>query len=376
MLSPSRLAHITNLMLWDIEFDDDCMALFVSGFSIQQPCHIEKLNFSNNRIGPRGAESLARLLHTKNSSVKCLNLYRNCLGDDGTYWLSTVLSNLDALNLDHNSVGDRGLQFINVKLKNSSIQSLSLCYNNITSISASALISITKTLTSIFLTSNSIDPSFLIRLKQKIQRLSSTWALGHLALSYNYISQRDIDQLSLPATIKNSRLCSLTLDHHIQTKQGELPSYPESIVNPLHRVSNELIQKATELNPYQLSVYPPLEKLVILTTTINNHLAKQTILYLHEVMICGAQFHHRLIAPILIPCEMRAVIQSKHFCKVFWVKLVHDLPHNHPYIQSLKQIMFLLRECHRECGFSKEQEICFFNSFRFHPVNILKPIEL
>ena len=111
---------------------------------------LTSLDLSRNCIGDSGATSLSQAL-TANSSLTSLDLIGNGIGDSGATSLSQALtanSSLTGLGLRRNCIGDRGATSLSQALtanSSSSLTSLNLIDNRISSVGVLALFEINKT---------------------------------------------------------------------------------------------------------------------------------------------------------------------------------------------------------------------------------------
>jgi Ran GTPase-activating protein (RanGAP) involved in mRNA processing and transport len=95
---------------------------------------LKKLNLYRNCLGPVGARSLAAALHI-NATLKSLDIRMNSIGHEGARSLAAALRNnatLTSLNLDGNDIGAQGARSLAATLANNvTLTSLDLWGNNI-----------------------------------------------------------------------------------------------------------------------------------------------------------------------------------------------------------------------------------------------------
>ncbi len=373
-LSPEKLSSVSSLRLSDIEFDDECMVQFAICFS-KASCRPSTLDFSNNRIGIRGAEILSCILRGTNNHISTLSLYRNTLGDKGTYWISSGIKNLTNLNLAHNEISDVGVEYLCNEIKTSSLSLLSLAYNNISSHAASALIYTATELKDLSLVSNLIDCRIILRVKQKIMNLTAPWTLSVLSLFGNHISNTHKEWNELKKTIKQSPLCSLLLEECLRPKAGN-PELPPRAPQDIYRLSESFLIYAVNIDQNQLEMHSPFEQVVLLTLLNNPNFAKTTLVQLHKLMSNGSQYKNFYTPLTFIPYEIENLLQSEHFHICFWEKKVNEMQPSHPYLLSLEKIVTMLNSIQSKIGLQTAYHTRFFSRLKFHKNDVMNTIEL
>lgn len=167
---------LREIRFWHAELDDESAAaiaelLVVTSTVPRHACSLRTLDLNENRIGPAGAESLARGLRVNmhltwldlgfnrlgdggvalicralahNRALKGLILVRNLFGDAGAAAIAQLLidnRSLVRIGLQQNSIGDDGaLAIVDALRGNDTLQQLSLSENEMTDVGGRALL--------------------------------------------------------------------------------------------------------------------------------------------------------------------------------------------------------------------------------------------
>jgi hypothetical protein len=127
----------------DDQMDDLCELLLLNS-------HVKKLWLGANRIGPRGASSLSKVL-AHDPALTHLDLSANMIGDPGSFELARSLeknSTLKSLGLSHNGIGDPGAVALAACIRgNSCLEVLGLGSNDIRDSGAEALLTLLRDIT-------------------------------------------------------------------------------------------------------------------------------------------------------------------------------------------------------------------------------------
>ncbi|CAF3430719.1 unnamed protein product [Rotaria sp. Silwood1] len=150
----------TIIYLWENYINEKHMLILMHGLQLNST--LICLNLDCNMLGDEGTSILASLLKT-NTSLRTVYLNKNQINDIGAHELACMLyvnRTLIHLELSSNSIGDDGVAAISNALKvNNSLRTIYLNDNNITEIGAEYLadmLQINKTLIDLQLSSNPI----------------------------------------------------------------------------------------------------------------------------------------------------------------------------------------------------------------------------
>ncbi|CAF1139133.1 unnamed protein product [Rotaria sordida] len=148
------------IYLWENYINEKHMLILMGGLKLNST--LICLNLDCNTLGDEGASILASILKT-NTSLRTVYLNKNQVNDIGAQELASMLyvnRTLTHLELSSNSIGDDGIAAISNALKiNNSLRTIYLNDNNITEVGAEYLahmLQVNKALTDLQLSSNPI----------------------------------------------------------------------------------------------------------------------------------------------------------------------------------------------------------------------------
>jgi len=184
------------------------------------PCTLISLNLSNNFIGLKGMQSLARFLQD-NAILTELNISGNNIGHDGVQILGGVLQNnetLAALDLSFNNIWHTGAQYLaETLMNNKSLTYLAISHNSMGTMGIESLAqALPCSLTSLNLNNNDIGTRGMLYL---VQFLQNNGNLTNLYLENNYLGPDGV-RILVDGLRSNSILSELYLGYNSIRSEG------------------------------------------------------------------------------------------------------------------------------------------------------------